>query len=337
MPITLVKKRLASGDPCPKCVQAEELLQRRGLSARIDRVVWAVEGEPDSEGWALARRHGVDVAPFFVVEDARGTRVYTSVLAFIKAELDAPAAAEIVLPDAAELAELAARFEQAEPREIVRWALQRFGAGCAIAFSGAEDVALIDLAVRSELPFSVFCLDTGRLHPETLRYVDRVRRHYGVAIHVASPEPGPVEELVRAKGLYSFYEDGHEECCAVRKVSTLRRVLAGYHAWMSGQRRDQSPTRTDVATIEIDRARAGKGGPLLKLNPLARWTLAQTWDHLRNEEAPTNELHERGYISIGCEPCTRAARPGEHERAGRWWWEEATHRECGLHLPLAPG
>jgi phosphoadenosine phosphosulfate reductase len=179
--------------------------------------------------------------------------------------------------------------------------------------------------------FSVFTLDTGRLHPETYRFIDKVRSHYGIEVALVFPSHVRVEDLVRKKGLFSFLEDGHGECCHIRKIEPLGRALSGYRAWISGQRRDQSPTRAQVSCFELDAARSGAAGPLLKANPLASWSLAQTWSYLRAQGAPTNELHERGFVSIGCEPCTRAIRPGEHERAGRWWWEEATKRECGLH------
>jgi phosphoadenosine phosphosulfate reductase len=332
--LTMVKKRLANGDPCPKCVQAQELLDRRGLSARIDRVVWAHEGDPSSEGMRLGAEHRVDSAPFFLATDASGTRVYTSVVAFMKAELDpdvapAPVAASLTEAD---LAEEARSLEALSPTEVVARALARHGAGCRIAFSGAEDVAVVDMAARSGHPFTVFCLDTGRLHPETYRFIDKVRARYRIEIDIVSPAFAPLEALVRAKGLFSFYEDGHGECCGVRKVEALRRVLSGADAWMTGQRRDQSPTRTDVPVLQVDRGFTGRSPTLLKYNPVARWSLAETWGYLRENDVPTNELHERGFISIGCEPCTRAVRPGEHERAGRWWWEEATKRECGLHV-----
>jgi phosphoadenosine phosphosulfate reductase len=218
------------------------------------------------------------------------------------------------------------------PTEILRRLLGEFGARCGLAFSGAEDVVLIDMAVKSRLPFSVFCLDTGRLHPETYRFIDRVRKHYGVPIDLTFPSHLEVEDLVRRKGLFSFYEDGHHECCQIRKVAPLKRHLTGLDAWVSGQRSDQSPaTRANVPVLELDPAFQGRSGqPLVKGNPLASWSLQDVWQYV-----PTNELHERGFVSIGCEPCTRAPRPGEHERAGRWWWEDATQRECGLHVKPA--
>jgi phosphoadenosine phosphosulfate reductase len=141
-----------------------------------------------------------------------------------------------------------------------------------------------------------------------------------------------VETLVREKGLFSFYKDDHKECCGVRKISPLRRKLATLDAWITGQRRDQSPnTRAEIPVIQDDKAFARPGGSLTKFNPLANWTSQQVWNHIRSNGVPYNELHDRGFISIGCEPCTRPVGPGQHEREGRWWWEEATKKECGLH------
>lgn len=335
--ITMVKKRLASGEPCAKCAQAEELLKRRELWPHIDEVVWADENDPESAGMQLAERYQVSLAPFFLVTEdgAAEPRVITSALELIKTVLTpasgaASGAAAASAPlGREEVAEAAARLGAAEPSEILGWALGRLGASCALAFSGAEDVALIDMAVASGKPFSVFCLDTGRLHPETYRFIDRVRKHYGITIELFSPDPARLEPFVRQKGLFSFYEDGHAECCGIRKVEPLRRALARYGGWATGQRRDQSPTRAEVPAIAWDTSHRAEG--MLKVNPLAQWTQAQVWSYLRERDVPYNELHERGYISIGCEPCTRPTRPGEHERAGRWWWEEATQRECGLH------
>jgi len=216
----------------------------------------------------------------------------------------------------------------------VRYALERFGEDCALAFSGSEDVAMIDMAVRSGQRFSVFCLDTGRLHPETYRFIDRVRRHYGIEIELLSPDAPALQAFVRTKGLFSFYEDGHGQCCAVRKVEPLKRMLASKGAWMTGQRKDQSPnTRAQVPLVQEDanHSRPAGAAALFKWNPLANWSSAQVWQYIRANDVPFNELHERGFVSIGCEPCTRAILPGQHEREGRWWWEEATKKECGLH------
>ena len=340
MHVTMIKKRLLSGEPCKKCAEAEELLRARGLWARIDRVVLAVEGDASSEGMQLAARHNVANAPFFVVRDAAGREeVIESTLKLMRAlssASEAPSAANSAQRpplDREEVSRMAAQLTNATPQDSLRFLLSRFGEDCAIAFSGAEDVVLIDMAARSGLRYSVFCLDTGRLHPETYRFIDKVRTHYGVDISLLSAQAEPLQAFVRKKGLFSFYEDGHSECCGIRKVEPLKRALSGYRAWVTGQRRDQSPTRAEVAVLQAD-SNQGKpgGGVLLKCNPLANWSSAQVWAYLREHNVPYNELHDRGFISIGCEPCTRATNPGEHERAGRWWWEESTKRECGLHI-----
>lgn len=335
MHVTMVKKRLASGAPCDKCIQAEELLKRRGLWERIDEVVWADESDPSSAGMRLAEQKGVTLAPFFIVREGEAEQVYTSALGFIKERLAAPAAAPSGGPlEADALEAFAAELAGKSPAEVMGRVLSRFGASAAISFSGAEDVMLLDLAAKSGQPFSVFSLDTGRLHAETYRFIDRVRRHYGIEISLMAPDTIAVEELVRKKGLFSFYDDGHSECCGVRKVGPLRRVLTRYDAWITGQRRDQSPTRADVPLAQLD-TNQGAHGRILKVNPLAELSLAEVWQYLRDEQVPYNPLHDQGFVSIGCEPCTRPPRPGEHERAGRWWWEDSTKRECGLHLPKA--
>ncbi|HMJ12814.1 MAG TPA: phosphoadenylyl-sulfate reductase [Polyangiaceae bacterium] len=335
MRVTMVKKQLANGEPCRKCLQAQELLQNRGLWDRVHDVVWAIEGDPDSPGMRLARQHGVDLAPFFIVTpDAGEPRVYDSVLRLIRDELQpsaSPAAA--AAPELGQLAGLAADYANRPAAEIVRWGLERFGRDCAIAFSGAEDIVLIDMASKTGLPFSVFSLDTGRLHAETYKYIETVRKHYGIEVQAMYPEPLPLENLVRQKGLFSFYEDGHGECCGIRKVEPLRRALTQYRAWITGQRKDQSPaTRGEIAVIQHDSGNVGKSGALIKLNPLANMTADEVWTYIVDQQVPYNPLHEKGFRSIGCEPCTRAVLPHEHERAGRWWWEEATKRECGLHV-----
>jgi phosphoadenosine phosphosulfate reductase len=340
MQVTMVKKRLASGEPCRKCLQAEEILRARGAWSQIGRVVWAVEDEPESEGMQLARTYGMDGAPFFVVDEGNGDKVaYGSVIKLLRERFEAQSARAATAIEPADIDGIAEELEQRPPLEIVRWALTHFGRDCALAFSGAEDVALIDMAVKTGCQFSLFSLDTGRLHPETYRFIERVRSHYGVELELLSPDPAQLQPFVRKKGLFSFYEDGHQECCGVRKVEPLRRALGSYRAWMTGQRRDQSPsTRSHVPVAQIDPAFSGRSGALLKLNPLAGWTSAQTWAYLRENDVPYNELHERGFASIGCEPCTRPTHPGQHEREGRWWWEETTKKECGLHSvrPAAP-
>lgn len=218
------------------------------------------------------------------------------------------------------------------PQQVLKSALTRFEPGkIAISFSGAEDVVLIDMAMRMDLPVDVFSLDTGRLHPETYRYIETVRNHYGVELELLMPDADAVRALVQEKGLFSFYQDGHGECCAVRKIGPLRKKLDTLDAWITGQRRDQSVTRTDVPHEEEDHAFSTDEHQLVKFNPLADWSSAEVWSYIRSHDVPYNELHDRGFVSIGCEPCTRAVAPHEHERAGRWWWEESTQKECGLH------
>ncbi|MDD9937525.1 MAG: phosphoadenylyl-sulfate reductase [Myxococcales bacterium] len=334
MQITMVKKRLEGGAACGKCDQAEDLLKERGAWPRIDRVVWAHEDDPSSEGMRLAGEHGIDTAPFFLVEQEDGATVaYTSVLKLLRERLTAapPSLRRDVDLDAKRIEELAMDLSSLTPQEVITWVLEHFGKDCGIAFSGAEDVALIDMAARSGHDFNVFCLDTGRLHAETYRFIDEVRKHYGLEIEMISPEPAPLRAFVRKKGLFSFYEDGHKECCGVRKVEPLKRVLGEHRAWATGQRRDQSPTRADVPVLQLDPAFSGRDGALVKTNPLAEWSSEQTWRYIRDNGVPFNPLHTRGFVSIGCEPCTRPINPSQHEREGRWWWEEATQKECGLH------
>ena len=228
--------------------------------------------------------------------------------------------------------ELDAALRDQPPQEILRAAFEHHGGGIELAFSGAEDVVLIDMATRVCDEVRVFCLDTGRLHAETLLFIERVRERYPIELDVLSPGHQAVEALVRKKGLFSFLVDGHQECCGLRKVAPLRRKLAGLSAWVTGQRRDQSPeTREALAVVELDPILGDQSGPLIKYNPLANWTAEQVWAHIRAEKIPYNPLHDDGFKSIGCAPCTRATSAGQHEREGRWWWENADHKECGLH------
>jgi len=218
-----------------------------------------------------------------------------------------------------------------EPQAILAYALSQFR-NIAISFSGAEDVVLVDMAVKIRPDVQVFSLDTGRLHAETYRFIEKVREHYGIPIDIQFPDSEAVSDLVREKGLFSFYTDDHKECCGIRKIMPLKRKLLTLDAWITGQRRDQSPgTRDEIPVIQDDRAFSRQGETLTKFNPLANWTSQQVWNYIRSNNVPYNELHDRGFISIGCEPCTRATGPGQHEREGRWWWEEATKKECGLH------
>jgi phosphoadenosine phosphosulfate reductase len=220
----------------------------------------------------------------------------------------------------------------ATTRTLLADALSRFETGSiAVSFSGAEDVVLIDLIYRLGYKVDVFSLDTGRLHPETYEFIEKIRTHYGTSIELLSPDAKALRDLVKEKGLFSFREDGHSECCGVRKIQPLRQKLSHLKAWITGQRKDQSVTRTDVPLEQIDAAFSTPNNELTKFNPLAEWTSADVWHYIRVNEVPYNPLHDNGFVSIGCQPCTRAIGPQEHERAGRWWWEEETKKECGLH------
>jgi phosphoadenosine phosphosulfate reductase len=218
----------------------------------------------------------------------------------------------------------------APAEQVLAWVEQRFGSRAAIASSfGAEDMVLIDLARTHAPSVRLFTLDTGRLPPETYELMDVVRRRYGVEIETYFPERARVEALESTKGYFSFKRSVEErkECCGIRKVEPLGRALAGREAWVTGLRRDQSVTRTAVQAVEAD---ADHG--LVKVNPLARWSGPQVWAYIKERGVPYNALHDRGYPSIGCAPCTRAVKPYDDERSGRWWWESPENRECGLHV-----
>lgn len=229
-----------------------------------------------------------------------------------------------------DLESLKAELAGKSPRVILKAALERYD-NLAVSFSGAEDVALVDLAAKLRPGIRVFTLDTGRLHAETYRFLENVRERYDIRLEVMTPDPAILQALVNQKGLFSFYRDGHTECCGIRKVEPLRRQLAGLDAWITGQRRDQNPTRLELDEVEWDAAFSTSAKPLVKFNPLANWTSAQVWDYIEAYDVPYNELHGKGFVSIGCEPCTRPVLPNQHERAGRWWWEDGAKKECGLH------
>ena len=228
-----------------------------------------------------------------------------------------------------------ADLEDKTPQEILAIALSQHQR-TTISFSGAEDVVLIDMACNLSEDIHVFCLDTGRLHAATYRFIEKVREYYGIEIDVLSPDSEALTKMVKDKGLFSFYRDGHQECCSIRKIEPLRRYLLDFDGWITGQRKDQSPTRTDVAIVQNDSAFANDDKMLLKYNPLANWSSQQVWQYIRSQDVPYNELHDQGYPSIGCEPCTRPVGPNQHEREGRWWWEESADKECGLHIINLP-
>jgi phosphoadenosine phosphosulfate reductase len=193
----------------------------------------------------------------------------------------------------------------------------------------AEDMVLTDVIARAGLPIELFVLDTGRLHADSLYLIEKIRRHYGIDVRVYAPDGGAVSEYVRRHGRDAFYGsvDLRKRCCEIRKVEPLARALAGKRAWITGQRRAQAASRAELAEREFDATHR-----LEKFNPLAFWTETDVWDHIRTQRVPYNRLYDQGYRSIGCAPCTRPVMPGEDLRAGRWWWEEAGQKECGLHI-----
>ena len=221
-------------------------------------------------------------------------------------------------------------FEKKSAEDIIQWAVKEFSPALSLASSfGAEDVVLIDMLVKIQPKARIFTLDTGRLNEETYDVMERIRSKYGISIESYFPDRQKVEALERTKGFYSFRQsvENRKECCGIRKVEPLNRALAGLKAWITGLRREQSVTRTDVKKIEIDEAHGG----ILKINPLADWSEKQVWFYIKTNKVPYNRLHDAGYSSIGCAPCTRAIKPGEDIRAGRWWWENPENKECGLH------
>jgi phosphoadenosine phosphosulfate reductase len=194
---------------------------------------------------------------------------------------------------------------------------------------GAEDMVVTDAILTGGLPITIFTLDTGRLPRETLDLLERMLDRYSHEIEVYKPDADEVAGYVSAHGANAFYEsvDLRKSCCYIRKVKPLARALAGRDAWVTGLRRAQSVTRTELALREFDAAHG-----LVKFNPLADWSEEEVWACIRDRAVPYNALHDRGYPSIGCDPCTRAIRPGEDVRAGRWWWESRDNKECGIHV-----
>ena len=193
----------------------------------------------------------------------------------------------------------------------------------------AEDMVLTDMILRTGLPIGIFTLETGRLHAETLGMLDAIKDKYAYDVERFKPDPVAVENYVQINGLNAFYDsvEMRKECCRIRKVDPLNSALAGNTAWVTGQRRSQSTTRAELHVQEADDAHG-----MTKFNPLADWSEDDVWHYIRSHNVPYNPLHDRGYPSIGCEPCTRAIQPGEDVRAGRWWWENPESKECGLHV-----
>ena len=228
------------------------------------------------------------------------------------------------------------RFEDKEPQALLQWALETLHPRVSLASSfGAEDVVLIDMLWRINPQAGVFSLDTLRLNTETYDVVDRIRDKYKISIDMYTPSLDSVSTMVEESGYNLFYKavEMRKLCCGVRKVEPLNRALSALDAWITGLRRQQGVTRVSVPKLEID---ASHGG-ILKLNPLADWTWDQVWEYIRANDIPYNALHDQGYPSIGCAPCTRAIEPDEDMRAGRWWWEgDPGLKECGLHETQSP-
>jgi len=222
--------------------------------------------------------------------------------------------------------------ESLGPQEILTWAIKNFRPKLALAcsFGAPEGLVLLDMMHRIDPASRVFVLDTGRLPQATHDLVDRVRERYDVRVEGILPRAEDVQEMVRERGMNLFYEsvENRQLCCRIRKVEPLNRYLATLDAWVSGLRRDQGVTRTETPKVEIDRAHGG----IVKVNPIADWSSEDVWSYVAAHNVPTNRLHREGYPSVGCDPCSRAVAPGEDPRSGRWWWEQADTRECGIHV-----
>jgi len=229
---------------------------------------------------------------------------------------------------------LLAELEGAGAEDVLADAAGRFPGRVAFASSlGLEDQVLTAMIAEAKLDIPIFTLDTGRLYPETYDLIDRTSKLYGVTLHAYFPAAGEVEEMVDRDGVNLFRDsiEARKRCCEIRKVRPLRRAQTELDAWICGLRSGQGATRQKVDPVEWDDA-AG----LVKINPLAAWDEARVWDYVRAHDVPYNPLHDAGFPSIGCAPCTRAVAPGEDARSGRWWWESAEQRECGLHQRSGP-
>jgi thioredoxin-dependent adenylylsulfate APS reductase len=235
-----------------------------------------------------------------------------------------------------EIATAARALAEQSPQAVLRWGIERFGARLALCTSfQADGMALLDMAWGIDPALRVFTIDTGRLPAETYALIDQVRERYGITIEVYSPDAAQLAAFVGAEGVNPFYRstDLRLRCCAIRKVQPLQRVLGDLDAWVTGLRRAHAVNRRDTQVVELDREHPG----LVKLNPLAGWSDDEVWDYIRAHDVPVNALYGQGYTSIGCAPCTRAVAPGEDARAGRWWWEQDTLKECGMHCAVESG
>lgn len=214
--------------------------------------------------------------------------------------------------------------------EIIRSGLASAGDKVKLACSfSIEDIVLVDILQNLFPQVSIFALDTGRLPEETYETADAVSQRYGIKVDWYFPQRESIEKLEQEKGLFSFRDSikNRKECCAIRKVEPLKRALSGLDGWITGMRREQSVTRTELQPLQLDEMHGG----IIKINPLVFWGEEKVWDYADKNRLPVNRLHRLGYPSIGCAPCTRPVKEGDDSRAGRWWWESADHKECGLH------
>lgn len=220
-------------------------------------------------------------------------------------------------------------FKGKDPLEVLGYFLDRFGDKIALATSlGVEDQVITDMIMSIDKQAKIFTLDTGRLFPETYNLIDETNKKYGISMDVFFPDREKVEAMVKEKGMNLFYEsvENRKLCCGIRKVEPLGRAFKGKDAWICGLRKDQTVSRFFSQLVEWDKVNG-----LIKINPLIEWTEKDVWKYIREKNVPFNPLHERGFASIGCQPCTRALKPGEDFKAGRWWWESQEQKECGLH------
>lgn len=220
-------------------------------------------------------------------------------------------------------------FKGKDALEVLTWFMKEYKGRIALSSSmGAEDQVLTDMVMRIDPEVKIFTLDTGRLFYETYELIERTSLRYKKNIEIYFPSPAEVERMVTEKGINLFYQsiENRKECCRVRKIEPLKRAFKGLEVWICGLRRNQSATRTENQMVEWDEANG-----LIKLNPLIDWSEQDVWEYIKANGVPYNPLHDKGFPSIGCQPCTRAIEPGEDVRAGRWWWENPETKECGLH------
>jgi phosphoadenosine phosphosulfate reductase len=221
------------------------------------------------------------------------------------------------------------QFSKSSPVEVLNFFLKHFKGKIALSTSmGMEDQVLTEMVTSIDPETRIFTLDTGRLFPETYDLISRTSSKYKKPIEVFFPDAAEVEQMVKSKGINLFYNsvENRKHCCELRKLRPLARALHGLNAWITGLRRDQSVTRNDINVVEWD-----NNNGLIKINPLINWSEDEVKEYIEARGIPISPLHQQGYASIGCQPCTRAIEPGEDVRAGRWWWETPETKECGLH------